>query len=92
MTRERLGHARWACVRLNVRTRKRPRLASGSASSSTAPTDTVMPLDEVYVMQEDPWIFRAVDVGYRNCKFVERVDGDRIVCQTIPSIAPIVGP
>ncbi len=43
-------------------------------------------------MQEDPWIFRAVDVGYRNCKFVERVDGDRIVCQTIPSIAPIVGP
>ena len=51
-----------------------------------------MPLDEVYVMQEDPWIFRAVDVGYRNCKFVERVDGDRIVCQTIPSIAPIVGP
>lgn len=34
-------------------------------------------------------IVRAIDVGYRNCKFVERVDGDRIVCQSFPSIAPV---
>jgi plasmid segregation protein ParM len=38
---------------------------------------------------QDQGIVRAVDVGYRNCKFVERVDGDRIVCQTFPSIAPV---
>ena len=40
-------------------------------------------------MQQDHRIVRAIDVGYRNCKFVERADGDRIVCQTFPSIAPI---
>jgi plasmid segregation protein ParM len=43
----------------------------------------------MHAMQQDPWIVRAVDVGYRNCKFVERVDGERIVCQSFPSIAPV---
>ena len=40
-------------------------------------------------MHEAQWIVRAIDVGYRNCKFVERVDGERIVCQAFPSIAPV---
>lgn len=34
-------------------------------------------------------IVRSIDVGYRNTKYVERVDGERIVCQSFPSIAPI---
>ncbi|HET9644217.1 MAG TPA: PRTRC system protein D [Burkholderiaceae bacterium] len=38
---------------------------------------------------QDLGIVRAIDVGYRNCKYVEKVDGDRIVCQTFPSIAPV---
>lgn len=37
----------------------------------------------------EEFIVRAIDVGYRNCKFVERVDGDRIVCHTFPSVAPL---
>ena len=39
-------------------------------------------------MQEQV-IVRSIDVGYRNCKYVERMGGDRIVCQTFPSIAPV---
>jgi PRTRC genetic system protein D len=38
---------------------------------------------------QDLGIVRAIDVGYRNCKYVEKVDGDRIVCKTFPSIAPV---
>jgi len=41
------------------------------------------------LIMQDHWTVRAVDVGYRNCKFVERVDGERIVCQTFPSIASV---
>jgi plasmid segregation protein ParM len=34
-------------------------------------------------------IVRAVDLGYRNCKFVERADGHRLVCRSFPSVAPV---
>lgn len=34
-------------------------------------------------------IVRAIDVGYGNCKFVSRVQGGRIVCQSFPAITPI---
>jgi plasmid segregation protein ParM len=34
-------------------------------------------------------IVRAIDVGYRNCKYVERMDAQRLVCRSFPSVAPI---
>lgn len=34
-------------------------------------------------------IVRAIDVGYRNCKWVERVESQRIICKSFPSIAPL---
>jgi plasmid segregation protein ParM len=34
-------------------------------------------------------IIRAIDVGYRMTKYVERMDGQKPVCRAFPSIAPV---
>jgi hypothetical protein len=34
-------------------------------------------------------IVRAIDVGYRMTKYVERMDGPKPVCRAFPSIAPV---
>ena len=34
-------------------------------------------------------IVRAIDVGYRMTKYVERMDGQKPVCRAFPSIAPV---
>ena len=61
--------------------------AAVPAGRGGARADTVVGLDEGHAMQEDPWIVRAVDVGYRNCKLVERVDGDYFTILGLPLIA-----
>jgi plasmid segregation protein ParM len=50
-------------------------------------TDCTQPI----IAKESPVekIVRAIDLGYRNCKFVERGDGHRLVCRSFPSVAPI---
>ena len=38
-------------------------------------------------MAEQPFIIRAIDVGYGDTKFVKRSEGGRIECGVFPSLA-----